>query len=27
MPKVEIYAMVKYPEEVFDYVGYFGKAK
>jgi len=25
--KVEVYAMVKYPEEVFDYVGYFGKAK
>ncbi len=25
--KVEVYTMVKYPEEVFDYVGYFGKAK
>jgi len=25
--KVEVYAMVKYPEKVFDYVGYFGKAK
>ncbi len=23
--KIEIYAMLKYPKEVFDYVGYFGK--
>ena len=25
--KIEIYAMIKYPEEVFDYMGYFGKSK
>jgi hypothetical protein len=25
--KIEIYAMVKYPKEVFDYVGYLGKSK
>jgi len=25
--KIEIYAMVKYPKDVFDYVGYFGKTK
>lgn len=25
--RVEIYAMIKYPDEVFDYVGYFGESK
>jgi len=25
--KIEIYAMVKYPKDVFDYIGYFGKTK
>ena len=26
-PKIEVYALVHYPEIVFDYVGYFGKSK
>ena len=25
-PKIEVYALVRYPEIVFDYVGYFGKS-
>jgi len=25
--KIEAYAMIRYPEEVFDYIGYFGKSK